>query len=203
MNWINKLRARYAVLRAREHRKNLERNAVIGEGLCRAADEPESYVLQFRLRNLTGIRERVKIGRFCNIGTFVVCDTNGFVDIGDYVFFNVGGGVRVAHGLTIGSHCLFAPGVFIWDTDNHPLSRSGRHRQAEQIPFSRIDPYEADGGPITIGKDVWVCMDSLILGGVTVGDGAIVAARSVVTKDVPPMTIVAGCPARVIGEVPE
>jgi acetyltransferase-like isoleucine patch superfamily enzyme len=46
-------------------------------------------------------------------------------------------------------------------------------------------------------------MDSLILGGVTIGNGAIVAARSVVTKNVPPMSIVAGIPARIIGEVPE
>jgi acetyltransferase-like isoleucine patch superfamily enzyme len=46
-------------------------------------------------------------------------------------------------------------------------------------------------------------MDSLILGGVTIGDGSIVAAHSVVTKDVPPMKIVAGVPAHVIGDIPD
>ena len=54
-------------------------------------------------------------------------------------------------------------------------------------------------GPIVIGSDVIVCFDALILSGVTVGHGAVVAARAVVTKDVPPYAIVAGVPASVIG----
>jgi carbonic anhydrase/acetyltransferase-like protein (isoleucine patch superfamily) len=49
-----------------------------------------------------------------------------------------------------------------------------------------------------IGHDVWVGVDALILSGVTIGNGAVIAARSVVTKDVPPYAIVAGSPARVV-----
>ncbi|MBN2400389.1 MAG: CatB-related O-acetyltransferase [Candidatus Aminicenantes bacterium] len=52
--------------------------------------------------------------------------------------------------------------------------------------------------PIRIGNDVWVGESSMIMGGVNIGDGAIVAARSVVTKDVPPYAIVAGVPAKVV-----
>jgi acetyltransferase-like isoleucine patch superfamily enzyme len=77
--------------------------------------------------------------------------------------------------------------------------------QCEEIAseFPLIRSYDADGGDITIGNDVWVGMGALILGGVTIGDGAIIAARSVVTKNVEPYTIVAGIPAKRIGEVPQ
>lgn len=51
-----------------------------------------------------------------------------------------------------------------------------------------------------VGNDVWICHGSIILGGVKIGDGAIIAAGSVVTKDVPPMTIVGGNPAKIIKE---
>ncbi len=53
-------------------------------------------------------------------------------------------------------------------------------------------------GDIVIGNDVWIGYEAVVLSGVTIGDGAIVAARSVVTKDVPPYTIVGGVPARPI-----
>ena len=53
-------------------------------------------------------------------------------------------------------------------------------------------------GNITIGNDVWIGYEAVILSGVTIGDGAIIGTRSVVTKDVPPYTIVGGAPARVI-----
>jgi acetyltransferase-like isoleucine patch superfamily enzyme len=54
-------------------------------------------------------------------------------------------------------------------------------------------------GPIVIGSDVLVCFDALVLSGVTIGHGAVVGARAVVTKDVPPYAIVAGVPASIIG----
>ncbi|PWC81058.1 hypothetical protein TSH58_00215 [Azospirillum sp. TSH58] len=52
--------------------------------------------------------------------------------------------------------------------------------------------------PVVIGSDVWIGRRAMIMGGVTIGDGAIIAANSVVTKDVPPFAIVGGCPARLI-----
>lgn len=53
-------------------------------------------------------------------------------------------------------------------------------------------------GDIVIGSDVWIGFEAVILGGVTVGDGAVIGARAVVTKDVPPYTIVGGVPAKPI-----
>jgi virginiamycin A acetyltransferase len=62
----------------------------------------------------------------------------------------------------------------------------------------KIKPYSTDIGAPVIGNDVWIADDVVIKGGVTIGDGAVVAANSVVTKDIPPYAIVAGVPAKII-----
>jgi acetyltransferase-like isoleucine patch superfamily enzyme len=60
--------------------------------------------------------------------------------------------------------------------------------------------FEDKGGDVLIGNRVWIAYRALILPGITIGEGAVVAAGAVVTKDVPPFTIVAGNPAKKIGE---
>jgi len=70
------------------------------------------------------------------------------------------------------------------------------------------DYHNPDGGaertaPVVIGKDVWIGCRAIILKGVTIGDGAVVGAGSVVTRDVPPCTLVAGNPARVVRQLGE
>ena len=62
------------------------------------------------------------------------------------------------------------------------------------------DVLGTEAAPITIGDDVFIGMDCRILKGVTIGDGAVVAAMSVVTHDVPPGAVAAGVPARVVGQ---
>lgn len=203
MDLFATLKSRYLSWKASAHRKNLDRIAVIGEGFCSAPQHGHASILRFRVENRTQNRERIRIGRFCSIGGRFLCDGKGSVSVGDYAYFNSGAVIRSAYGISIGSHCLFGPDVTIWDTDNHPLSRKRRHEQAESIAHGLIDPYEATGGPIEIGNDVWVCMGVLILGGVRIGDGAVIAAHSVVTRDVPAMALVAGCPARRIRALPE
>lgn len=185
------------------YRRYLDQQAIIGLNFCESKAFDYKAILNCGITNRSGQTERIVIGHSCNIAASIFCNTNGRIVIGDFVYINGGGTLRADHLIKIGSHCLFGPRITIWDTDNHPLSRSKRHVQAELIPLQFINSYDAGGGPIVIGDDVWVCMDSLILGGVTIGDGSIVAARSVVTKDIAPMSIVAGVPARVIGNVPE
>lgn len=67
-----------------------------------------------------------------------------------------------------------------------------------QASYLLHDAAEFQGGGVTIGHDVWVGQGALFSGGVTIGDGAIIAARAVVTRDVPPYAVVAGVPAKVI-----
>ena len=86
--------------------------------------------------------------------------------------------------ITIGDDCIIAMGTVIRDNDggNHQIFAPG---------------YE-NAKPITIGNHVWLGENVMILKGVTIGEGAIVAASSLVLKDVPPHTLVAGSPAKVI-----
>jgi acetyltransferase-like isoleucine patch superfamily enzyme len=62
----------------------------------------------------------------------------------------------------------------------------------------RIDEQGVSTNPVTIGDDIWIGANAVILPGVTIGDHSVVAAGAVVTKDVPPHTLVAGVPAKII-----
>ncbi|MDE7398447.1 MAG: sugar O-acetyltransferase [Oscillospiraceae bacterium] len=105
------------------------------------------------------------------------------ITIGKNVFINSGCHFQDQGGIEIGDGCLIGHNVVL-ATINHDLYPQN----------NRINHY----APIKLGKSVWVGSNSTILGGVTIGDWAVVAAGAVVTRDVPPLTIVGGVPARVI-----
>ncbi len=110
------------------------------------------------------------------------------ISIGKNVFINSGchfqdqGGISIDDGALIGHNVVLA-------TLNHDLN-----------PEKRADTYPA---PIKIGKNVWIGSNSTVLPGVTIGYGAVIGAGSVVTKDIPPMTVAVGNPARVIKTINE
>lgn len=103
-------------------------------------------------------------------------------------------GLHIANSLEIGANTLIAKGVLIYDFDGHSYSAASR-REDELIG-------ESNSAPVCIGRDVWVGSKAIILKGVTIGDGAIVAAGSVVAKDVEPYTVVAGNPAKKVKDLP-
>ncbi len=100
----------------------------------------------------------------------------------------------------IGAYCSIAPGVTFLTGGVHPAHWVSTYpfRAWWHLPGAFQDGMPTTKGDINVGCDVWLGMDALVLSGVTIGHGAIVAARSVVTHDVPPYAIVAGCPARVV-----
>lgn len=126
------------------------------------------------------------------------------VMIGAYTFLrdNVRIAGQVAH---IGRFCSIAPGVVIGD-GNHPTDWLSTHSfqwgEGSWIPSEAINqftsPAERKSRKAIIGNDVWIGANAIILPGVTIGDGAIIAAGSVISRDVPPYAIVGGVPARVI-----
>ncbi|MCM3268303.1 acyltransferase [Paenibacillus elgii] len=103
------------------------------------------------------------------------------VEIGDKTFINRRTEFMCKQHIRVGSHCAISWDVSIMDTDYHTIM-DGR-------PNTK---------PVIIGDHVWIGCKATILKGVTIGDGAIVAAGSVVAHDVPPRSVVAGVPAKVV-----
>jgi len=106
--------------------------------------------------------------------------------------------------LQIGKFCSIACGAkFLFNSANHTLSSLSTYPFPlffEEWGLEKKDVTKAwdNKGDIVIGNDVWIGYEAVILAGVTIGDGAIIGTRAVVTKDVPPYTIVGGVPAKPI-----
>ena len=113
------------------------------------------------------------------------CDNGNNIHVGDNFLSNYNVTILDIAPVHIGNYVMIGPNTLI-TTVNHPLSPKGRRAHLGQAK------------PVTIGNDVWIGYEAVILAGVTVGDGAVIGARAVVTKDVPPYTIVGGVPAKPI-----
>jgi len=110
---------------------------------------------------------------------------DGGVRLGDRVEVNNFSIVNGTGGVDIGDDTLIGPGVRI-------ISYQHRHARGATIHSQPVD-----ARPIRIGRDVWLGANAIILAGVTIGDGAVVAAGAVVREDVPPYAVVAGVPATI------
>ena len=126
-----------------------------------------------------------KIGEKCNILPPFKCDYGFHIEVGENFFANYNFIVLDGNYVRIGDNVWIAPNVGIYAA-GHPLDVEDRIG-GEEYAF-----------PVTIGDNVWIGGGVTIVGGVTIGKNAVVAAGSVVIRDVPPDTLVAGNPARVI-----
>ena len=106
--------------------------------------------------------------------------------------------------LIIGNFCSIACGAkFIFNCANHTLTSLSTYTfplffEEWDLPKSEVATAWDNKGDIVIGNDVWIGYDAVIMAGVTIGDGAIIGTRAVVTKDVEPYSIVGGIPAKEI-----
>lgn len=106
--------------------------------------------------------------------------------------------------LTIGKFCSIACGAkFLFNSANHTMHSLSTYPfplffEEWELDRSNVAASWDNKGDIVIGNDVWIGYEAVIMAGVTIGDGAIIGTRAVVTKDVPPYTIVGGVPAKPI-----
>jgi acetyltransferase-like isoleucine patch superfamily enzyme len=129
-----------------------------------------------------GPQARVRVGNYCCVhGAWFICDSE----------------------ITVGDYAMISWNVVFMDSYGVSLDPAERRKQLEVLPVDgrRRMPRGAPAKPIRIGRNVWIGFDCVVLPGVSIGEGSIVGARSVVTHDVPPFTMVAGNPARTIRKI--
>ena len=142
----------------------------------------------------------VRIGAHSVIrGELFVFAHGGGIAIGDWCFVGENSRIWSAAALTIGNRVLISHDVNIHDTNGHPADPDARHRHFQQI-VGAGHPAAVDMAsmPVSIGDDAWIGFGATVMKGVSIGAGAIVAANSVVLADVPPHSVVAGNPARLV-----
>jgi acetyltransferase-like isoleucine patch superfamily enzyme len=135
---------------------------------------------------------RIEVGDDVLVGSPCTWDVGPDAEliIGNRVSLNYRGVISVRDSVRIGDDTLIAGEVAIFDNTNHPVSPARR--------LARETPSRAEIDRVVIGQNVWIGLRCTIMRGVVIGDNSIVAAGAVVTKSVPPNTVVAGNPAVVI-----
>ena len=116
-------------------------------------------------------------------GSYIQIGKNAILEIGNS-FINREVKIMCNNHIKIGSDCIIAMGTVIRDNDG------GNHR-IESLNY-------VNSKPVVIGNHVWLCENVMVLKGVTIGEGSIIAAGSLVTKDVPPHCLAMGVPAKVV-----
>jgi len=202
---INKLRNYIRSKKAKSHAKKLYQNAKIGNNFCTSPMYSNRFLHLYhsvKIKNNSKKEEAMNIGNNCNISCAIIINQNGKINIGNYMYMNSGCSLNISNHLTIGNNVLFGPNVKIWDSSNHPLDPKERYEQTLKIPNQKsLNSFHIGGGNITIGDNVWIGMDVLILGNVSIGKNAVIAARSVVTKNVEANCLYGGIPAKKIKDI--
>lgn len=127
----------------------------------------------------------------------LVVGQDGVIKIGDYACIN-SATLQCEAGITIGAHCLVAWGVVISDCAPLPATWRGHWFSKARNCSKPTLPSLADVRPVVLEDNVWVGFGSVVMPGVTIGEGAVIGCRTLVDADVQPYSVVAGSPARII-----
>ena len=150
------------------------------------------------MAKINSLKGRIEIDLFsdakCRIGNFLMtagpfyikCTDKAEITIGDNCFFNHNCSLTAAENIVIGKQCMFANNFVVVDHDHD--RKDGKILK------------ELVSAPVKIGNNVWCGANVTVLKGVTIGDGAVIAAGSVVNRDVAAYSVVAGVPARKISK---
>ena len=172
----------------------------------RAIASPQTvYMVGASCQN-RGPRECVIIKDHCTIGAAFLPIYGGKIIVGENTYIGPGTSLQAKESITVGKNVIIANNVVLVDNNNHPTDPQMRMKMSQCADFLHDELWSwkyADSAPIIIEENVWIGRDARILKGVTIGKGSIVALGAVVTHNVPPYTIVAGNPAKVVKELPK
>jgi len=176
------------------HPGSLPDNAVIHDSA-----HIESSISFEAYRSILPVGFAIGEGSAVYAGSRMDAGPSGRISLGRCVLLN-GCQIIADDHVEIGDYTMIAWLVTITDTPMFPPDRASRRealREAAAHP-RRLLRRGGTRSPVHIGRNVWIGFESCIMPGVTIGDGAIVGARSVVYEDVPPFTVAAGNPARIV-----
>jgi len=145
------------------------------------------FIIGDRLRKIFYKLYLKKMGKKVRIHANVHIEVPQKIEIGDFSGININSWISGGGGLTIGKYVLMGPNVIIHSA-NHNFSRIDIPIMKQGHTFKKVE----------IGDDVWIGAGSIILPGVTIRKGCVVAAGSVVTKSFPEYSVIAGVPAKII-----
>jgi len=175
------------------YRRHLDSIATIGEntrieGLMDKRDPSSSIV----------------IGKDSWVQAHLVTETAGSkIEVGNNVFIGAGTTIDCVNHISIADDAKIGFHGLMMDSDNHNIRYSIRKNDLADCMQNKRDWRNAKSAPIKIERGAWIGARVIILKGVTIGEGSIVGAGSVVTKSIPSWTIAAGNPACVIRQIPE
>jgi acetyltransferase-like isoleucine patch superfamily enzyme len=156
-----------------------------------------------KIRNARGDSSKIAVGCHTHVrGELFTFAHGGEIKIGEWCYIGEGSRIWSAASIEIGDRVLISHSANIFDSLTHPLQAAARHEQVKQI-FEQGHPLKVslDESAVKIRHDAWIGAGAMVLRGVTVGEGGVVAAGAVVTKNVPPYSIVAGNPAVFVREL--
>jgi acetyltransferase-like isoleucine patch superfamily enzyme len=169
----------------RLRRWRIDRHAARGGFFVRFPVEGEA------LEALDEGRLTIGEGTLLEPGCWLTLAPRARIAIGEGCFLNRNTMLAAQELIEIGDHTMFANGCFVGDAE---------HRFDDPVTPITWQGF-ASKGPVRIGSNCWFGVNCAVTGGVTIGERCVVGANSVVTHDLPPGTIAAGAPARVIGEI--
>ena len=152
-----------------------------------------------RCDNQTGHKENLAIGQNSDIDATISVQKDGKVVVGNHTTIRYDSFIGAVDRIQIGSYVIISNNVHIYDNNNHPVPPEVRHKMCEEGFYNDAWKWEHSAHrPVVIEDDVWIGERATILKGVTIGRGSVIGCDSVVTKDVPPYSVAAGNPARVL-----
>ncbi len=173
-------------------RKMFEKNAICGKNLCLSS-------LSFCA---TPSKESVTIGDNCELSCRISVTGDGKLSIGNNTTVRYDSKISCAQNIKIGNCVIISNNVRIYDHNSHPTDPKIREEMCMNgFHGDAWLPKHAAKKTVVIDDNVWIGEHSVILKGVHIGKGSVVGCNSVVTKDVPPYTIVAGNPAVIVKEI--
>jgi acetyltransferase-like isoleucine patch superfamily enzyme len=176
------------------------------QSLCygKASAPKGTFMPGASVNNFQNDRAKISIGQGTVVkGELLVFANGGEIRIGNHCYVGENSRLWSAEVLTVGDRVLISHNVNICDTNSHEMD-AGLRASSYQNMLKHGHPKEKGEirtQPVTIGNDVWIGFNSIILKGVTIGEGAIISAGSLVISDVPPFSIVSGNPAVVIKQL--